>query len=76
MAWFTLIPLIPIVLFNNWRSVSPFDASNFFSSYVNLAFFALLFIGWKLWHKTRWVSLDEMDISSHYTEGEVVHRKL
>lgn len=35
-----------------------------------LPVFVLFFIGWKLWHKTKWVKLSEMDIHSGRRELE------
>jgi amino acid transporter len=75
MAWAVVICFAPIVFFSGWTTLSPFVASDFFSSYVNIGFFIVLFIGWKVVKKTRWVRLDEMDVSTHYTEGSVVVSK-
>lgn len=71
MAWAVVICFIPIVFFSGWTTVKPFSASNFFSSYVNIGFVIVLYIGWKIAKKTKWVSLDEMDVSTHYVEGSV-----
>jgi amino acid transporter len=75
MAWTTVVCLVPIVFFSGWTTVSPFSASDFFSSYVNIGFFFVLFVGYKIVYKTRWVRYDEMDVSTHYTEGSVVVSK-
>lgn len=72
MAWAVVICFAPIIFFSGWTTVSPFSASNFFSSYVNIGFFIVMYVGWKIVKKTRWVRLDEMDISTHYVEGSVV----
>jgi amino acid transporter len=76
MAWAVVICFAPIVFFSGWTTVKPFAASDFFSSYVNIGFFIALFAGWKVVKKTRWVRLDEMDVSTHYVEGSVVVSKL
>lgn len=66
-AWAVICGFSVIVFFAGWTSLKPFSASDFFSTYVNIAFFFLLFVGWKYAKKTKWVSLDEMDCSTHYT---------
>lgn len=42
-----------------------FSASSFIASYINLPVFLCLFIGYKLWHKTKMQPLEELDFVSH-----------
>jgi len=66
-----------IGFFTGWTSLyESFQASNFFSSYINIPFFILLWIFWKFYKKTKWVSLADMDVTTHYEEGSVVYSKL
>ncbi|RMZ85041.1 hypothetical protein DV738_g5, partial [Chaetothyriales sp. CBS 135597] len=41
----------------------PFDVKTFITSYITIPVSVLLFLGWKLWKKTHWVRLSEMDFS-------------
>ncbi|KIY48678.1 hypothetical protein FISHEDRAFT_58771 [Fistulina hepatica ATCC 64428] len=75
-AWVVLISFTIIIFFSGWTSVKPFNASDFFSSYVNIAFVALLYYFWKLVKRTRIVPLKKMDLTSHYIEGSVVRSKV
>lgn len=74
-AWVVIVSFTIIVFFGGWTTLKPFSASDFFSTYVNLLIFFLLFAGFKIVKKTKWVSLDEMDVSTHYVEGSVVTSK-
>lgn len=75
MSWAVIIGFTPIVFFSGWTTVKPFSASDFFSSYVNLAFFFVMYVGYKVVKKTKWIKLDEMDCNTYYTEGSVVVSK-
>jgi len=72
MPYAVVVGFIPIVFFAGWTTLVPFSASNFFSTYVNLAFFACLVVGWKFAKKTQWVKLSDMDIASHYEQGQTL----
>ena len=72
MAWAVVVGFLPIVFFAGWTTVKPFSPSDFFSTYVNLAFFACLVVGWKVVKKTQWVKLSDMDITSHYEQGQTL----
>ena len=45
MAWSVVIGFTIIIIFNGWTTLVPFSASDFFSNYVNLGFFAILYVG-------------------------------
>ncbi|KAF7319344.1 AA-permease domain-containing protein [Mycena chlorophos] len=76
-AYVVLISFIIIIFFNGFTTFMshPFDYQSFISAYVNIPFFAVLFVGWKIAKKTRWVSYEEMDCSTHYVEDSVVYSK-
>ncbi|KIY50211.1 hypothetical protein FISHEDRAFT_39899 [Fistulina hepatica ATCC 64428] len=75
-AWAVLISFSIIIFFNGWSYLKPWDASDFFSSYINIPFVIILYFGWKVAKKTRIVPLEEMDLTSHYVEGSVVRSKM
>ncbi|KAF9029726.1 hypothetical protein BDZ89DRAFT_950315 [Hymenopellis radicata] len=75
-AYCVLCSFIVIIFFSGWTTLKPWSASDFFSTYINIPFMALLYVGWKIVKKTKLVSLTEMDVTSHYVEGSVVRSKL
>ncbi|KAH7102069.1 amino acid permease-domain-containing protein [Auriculariales sp. MPI-PUGE-AT-0066] len=78
-AWSVLIGFSIIIFFNGWTSIKAgngkFSPDDFFSSYINIIFVVIMYIGWKFWHKTKIVPYETMDISSHYQEGSQVYSK-
>ncbi|OAQ66497.1 amino acid permease [Pochonia chlamydosporia 170] len=52
-----------LVLIQGWSCFSPdFDAVSFVSFYIELPVMLIMYVGWKLVKKTKWVKLDEMDL--------------
>jgi len=75
-AWSVLISFTIIMFFNGWTSLhGGFDASDFFSSYVNIPFMLILYIGYKIFYKTSIVPYETMDLTTHYEEGSEVYSK-
>ncbi|KAJ6588544.1 amino acid permease/ SLC12A domain-containing protein [Mycena capillaripes] len=76
-AWIVLVSFSIIMFFNGYATFlsKPFDWRSFISDYINIPFFIILFIGYKIVKKTRIVPLAEMDCSSHYVEDSVVFSK-
>ncbi|KAJ1952939.1 hypothetical protein EC988_003282 [Linderina pennispora] len=46
-----------------------FDAVTFFSSFLELPLFAIFYLGWKFWFKTKFLSLAEIDLVSGARAG-------
>ncbi|OQE15298.1 hypothetical protein PENSTE_c029G00420 [Penicillium steckii] len=63
-----------LVLIQGWPSFSPeFNAVKFISYYIELAIMIVMFLGWKLYKKTKFVPLDEIDlVTDRYDENEGV----
>nr|GAT48772.1 predicted protein [Mycena chlorophos] len=76
-SWVVLISFAIITFFNGFTAciTHPFDYQSFISAYINIPFFAILFVGWKIAKRTKWVSYEEMDCSTHYVEDSVVYSK-
>lgn len=74
-AWVVVISFTIIAFFAGWTSVKPFSASDFFSTYINIPFVIILYVGWKVFKRTKFVRLEDMDVSTHYVEGSVVRSK-
>ncbi|KAL7423193.1 hypothetical protein Q5752_002493 [Cryptotrichosporon argae] len=71
-AWYALV-LISIILFFSGYTVflsGNWSTSTFITSYFPLAFFPCLFVGWKLFKKTKFVRAHEMDFVSDLAEVE------
>ncbi|KAL8995716.1 MAG: hypothetical protein Q9169_004610 [Polycauliona sp. 2 TL-2023] len=61
-AYFSLCFFGTIVLFNGFYTFGPFDVHGFVTAYVGIPIYAALFVGWKVWKKTKFVKADEADI--------------
>lgn len=64
-AWFVVIINVFLVIISGYTTViGTFDAVDFVFNYIVLVIFAALFIFWKLYKKTKWVKLEEIDLVS------------
>lgn len=64
-----------IVLVQGWSAFSPeFDAVDFVSYYIEIPIMIVMFLGWKVYKKTKLVPLDQMDLvtDSYHRENEGV----
>lgn len=61
-----------LVLVQGWSSFSPkFSGVDFVSYYIELPIMLVMFVGWKLIKRTKWVRLDEMDlVTDVYTAND------
>ncbi|KAF7319448.1 AA-permease domain-containing protein [Mycena chlorophos] len=80
MPWgsYVVVATFGIILFFSGFETfmsKPFDYQSFISNYVNIPFYAILYLGWKIAKKTKWVSYEDMDCSTHYVENSVVYSK-
>ncbi|KAF7591433.1 hypothetical protein BBP40_001594 [Aspergillus hancockii] len=76
-AWFgfigstiiTLVAGFPVFLKGNWSS------SDFVASYIGIPIFIAPIIGWKLYHRTKFVRASNIDLwSGRLQEGEIVEQ--
>jgi amino acid transporter len=64
-AWFVVTINLFLVIISGYTTViPPFQAVNFVFNYIVIVIFVVLFIFWKLYKKTKWVKLMEMDLMS------------
>ncbi|KAL4940166.1 hypothetical protein BDV06DRAFT_230517 [Aspergillus oleicola] len=62
-TYFSLALCIFLTFFQGYTAfLNPFSAEDFVINYILLPVFAIFVGGWKVWHKTKLVGLDEMDI--------------
>lgn len=61
-----------LVLVQGWSCFSPsFKAVDFVSMYVEIPIMVVMFVVWKLFRRTRWVRLHEMDlVTDRYDSGQ------
>ncbi|AOW06480.1 YALI0F01254p [Yarrowia lipolytica CLIB122] len=50
--WVVVILSAVIILIQGWSSFAPWNVSDFFSYYIELLVFPLLWLGWQLWSRT------------------------
>lgn len=81
-AWgYPYLPIIGVVLnlflalIQGWQYFKPFDAGNWVDAYVLLPFFFVLYFGFKIWHKSKWVDLNEVDLDAGRRADVDVHEK-
>lgn len=64
-AWFVVCINVFLVIISGYTTViGTFDAVDFVFNYIVLVIFVALFVFWKLYKKTRWVRLEDMDLVS------------
>lgn len=70
--WICVILNIVLVLVQGWSCFSPkFDAVSFVSFYIELPLMLVMYVGWKLFKRTKLVKLEEMDlVTDTYTTDE------
>ncbi|KAH6712593.1 amino acid transporter-like protein [Leptodontidium sp. MPI-SDFR-AT-0119] len=63
--WISLVLNIVIILVQGWSSFSPkFSAVDFVSYYIEIPIMLVMYLGWKLWKRTRIVSYEDMDLET------------
>jgi amino acid transporter len=69
-TWFSLVFILIITLFQGWTVFvhGGWDLEEFFTSYFGLALVAVIFVAWKLYHKTKFVKLEDIDLTSRIAE--------
>lgn len=63
-AYFGLGANIFLALIQGWTSLAPFDAASFVDAYILLPLFPIIYVGYKLFFKTRYWKLGEIDLQS------------
>lgn len=59
---------ICIIMTLGFDTFAPWDTKGFITSYFGVGYFAVLFVAWKIWHKTSYVWSSEADIWSGKAE--------
>ena len=64
-AWFSFILNLILMFFQGYTTfLSPQKAADIIVAYIVIPASVVLYVGWKLWHKTKIPSLMEMDLDS------------
>lgn len=62
-TYFSLAANIFLIFFQGYTCfLNPFSSTDFVINYILLPVFVLFVVVYKVWNKTRWVKLEEMDI--------------
>lgn len=61
-AYFGLFANIFLALVQGWGNFVPFDAAGFVDAYILIPLFPIILVVYKLWNKTRWHRLEEIDL--------------
>lgn len=64
LAYWGIFWNIMIILISGFKVFWSFDGQTFVSSYINIPLFAVLYVGWKMWKKTKLWKPSEMDFVS------------
>lgn len=63
--YISMVLNVVLILVQGWSSFAPnFSTVDFVSYYIELAVMLVMCLGWKLWKKTKLVSLNEMDLET------------
>ncbi|KAI9830649.1 MAG: hypothetical protein M1819_005459 [Sarea resinae] len=63
-AYFGLVANAFLALVQGWTSLSPFNAGNFVDAYILLPLFPIIYLGYKIFAKTHFWRLHEIDLDS------------
>jgi yeast amino acid transporter len=65
-SWFNIITCTIIILFSGWSTFlnGSFTVTAFLTSYLGIPLFFVPLVGWKLWHKTKVVRIEDIDLYS------------
>ena len=71
--WFSVILNSFLVLVQGWSSFSPsFNVVTFFSLYIELPIMLVMYLGWKAFKRTKFVSAREMDLETDTYPAESI----
>ncbi|KAM4064587.1 amino acid permease [Hirsutella rhossiliensis] len=76
--WMAVVLNCCLVLIQGWSCFSPkFDPVSFVSFYIELPIMLIMYLGWKLFKRTKLVGLDEMDLETdvHTADEHAVEKK-
>ncbi|KAK4705924.1 hypothetical protein P7C70_g275, partial [Phenoliferia sp. Uapishka_3] len=65
-SYFGILLFVLVIIFNGFDVFirGNWSASDFCVDYITLVIFAILYVGWKFWKKTKFVHLDTMDFET------------
>lgn len=77
MTYFGMFFFTMVLLFAGFTLFmkGQWDASSFVTTYITIPLFLVAWIGWKFWHKTKFVSLSQMDFDTGRRELDEIDEK-
>ncbi len=64
LAWFALGFFAMVTFFNGFDIFKPFNINGFITDYIGIPIYALLYLFWKIFKRTKWVNPAEADITT------------
>jgi len=74
-SWFALINTGVITIFKGFDTFMPFELDTFATSYVGIPAFIGFYLFWKLYHRTKLIPLEQVDLFSGKREVELEEEK-
>ncbi|KAF8507233.1 dicarbixylic amino acid permease [Gautieria morchelliformis] len=74
-AWFALINTGIITIFKGFDTFMPFTQDTFVTSYIGIPIFAIFYVSYKLFYRTRVIPLKEVDLLSGKREIDAEEEK-
>ncbi|GAA5948850.1 hypothetical protein JCM21900_003448 [Sporobolomyces salmonicolor] len=73
-SYFGLVLIILVIFFNGYTVFlsGSWNTANFIISYITLVIFAILYVGWKLFKRTKFVRLADMDFETGRRELDAI----
>lgn len=61
-AWIGCVAMVIVLLFYGYTTFAPWSVESFFQNYTMQLVAPILYLGWKLAHRTKFVKLDDVDL--------------
>ncbi|CAO1630068.1 unnamed protein product [Sympodiomycopsis kandeliae] len=62
-GWYSLFVITLVLIFKGFQTFIPkFDHKSFITQYIGIPIFVLLYVGWKIYYKTKFIRASEMDL--------------
>ncbi|EME38302.1 hypothetical protein DOTSEDRAFT_181398 [Dothistroma septosporum NZE10] len=72
-SWYGLFFNVLIVITNGFTAFIPWDTSSFFVAYISVIIFVVMYLGYKIVFKTKFVSSEEADLDTGRKEVEEMY---
>lgn len=71
-GWYSILVISLVLIFKGFTAfIHEFNYKSFITNYIGMPVFALLYIGWKLAHRTKLLSADEIDLVTGARDADI-----